>query len=105
MPPCPFVLTAITTLFAVVMTPLNLQFWGSFYGPSSALLEAVAISPFDMVKTGLLTLGGPFGAGDDGKLLETHYGTKISQSVKGNFFIIFHLFSFFSTLEQSRNIP
>ena len=52
-------LTAITTLLAVVMTPLNLQFWGSFYGPSSALLEAIAICRLEMVKLVSLLLGVP----------------------------------------------
>ena len=52
-------LTAISTLLAVVMTPLNLQFWGSFYEPSATLLEVVAISPFEMVKLVSLLLGVP----------------------------------------------
>lgn len=52
-------LTAIATLLAVVLTPLNLQFWGSLYGPSSELLEAVAISPLEMIKLVSLLLGLP----------------------------------------------
>ena len=52
-------LTAIATLLAIVMTPLNLQFWGSFYGPTQVLLKEVAISPFDMIKLVALLLGLP----------------------------------------------
>jgi len=52
-------LTAIATLLAIVMTPLNLQFWGSFYEPTQVLLKEVAISPFDMIKLVALLLGLP----------------------------------------------
>jgi BASS family bile acid:Na+ symporter len=52
-------LTGIATLLAIVMTPLNLQFWGSLYGPTQVLLKEVAISPFDMIKLVALLLGLP----------------------------------------------
>ncbi|MFX0558124.1 bile acid:sodium symporter family protein [Maribacter sp. CXY002] len=52
-------LTGIATLLAVVMTPLNFQFWGSLYGPTSSVLETVAVSPFEMVKLVSLLLGLP----------------------------------------------
>ncbi len=49
-------LTAFATLFAVVFTPLNLQFWGSLYGPSADILREIAISPLQMVKVVSLLL-------------------------------------------------
>jgi BASS family bile acid:Na+ symporter len=49
-------LTAFATLFAVVFTPLNLQFWGSLYGPSADILREIAISPIEMVKVVSLLL-------------------------------------------------
>lgn len=52
-------LTAIATLLAVVMTPLNLQFWGSLYAPTAAILNDVAISPLEMIKLVALLLGVP----------------------------------------------
>ena len=52
-------LTAIATLVAVVMTPLNLQFWGSQYGPTAIILEEVAISPLEMIQLVTLLLGVP----------------------------------------------
>lgn len=52
-------LTAIATLLAIVMTPLNLQFWGSLYEPTGILLREVAISPFEMIKLVVLLLGLP----------------------------------------------
>ncbi len=56
-------LTAIATLLAIIMTPLNLQFWGSLYGPTATLLKEIAISPFEMVKLVALLLGIPLFAG------------------------------------------
>ncbi len=52
-------LTAIATLLAVFMTPLNLQFWGSMYGPTATLLKEIAISPMEMVKLVSLLLAVP----------------------------------------------
>ncbi len=52
-------LTAIATLLAVVMTPLNLQFWGSLYPPTASILKEIAISPLEMVKLVSLLLGLP----------------------------------------------
>ncbi len=56
-------LTAIATLLAIVMTPLNLQFWGSMYEPTAAILQEVAISPVEMVKLVALLLGIPLALG------------------------------------------
>ena len=52
-------LTAIATLLAVIMTPLNLQFWGGLYEPTAAILKEVALSPWQMVKLVSLILGLP----------------------------------------------
>lgn len=52
-------LTAIATLLAIFMTPLNLQFWGGLYTPTASILKEVAISPFEMIKLVSLLLGLP----------------------------------------------
>ncbi|MEO9894597.1 bile acid:sodium symporter family protein [Aurantibacter sp.] len=52
-------LTAIATLLAIVMTPLNLQFWGSLYAPTAAILQDISVSPFEMFKLVSLLLGIP----------------------------------------------
>ena len=52
-------LTAVATLLAVFMTPFNLQFWGSIYGPTATILKDIAISPFEMVKLVSLLLAFP----------------------------------------------
>ncbi|MGD1947527.1 MAG: bile acid:sodium symporter family protein [Croceivirga sp.] len=52
-------LTAIATLLAIVMTPLNLQFWGSLYPPSAQILKEVSIASLEMIKLVALLLGIP----------------------------------------------
>ena len=43
-------LTALATLLAIALTPLNLQFWGNLYEPTSFILREVAIAPLEMIK-------------------------------------------------------
>ncbi len=52
-------LTAVATVMAVAMTPLNLQFWGSLYSPTATILKDITVSPFEMVKLAGLLLGLP----------------------------------------------
>lgn len=52
-------LTAMATLLAILMTPFNLQFWGSLYEPTASLLEQIAISPLEMIKLVTLLLAVP----------------------------------------------
>jgi BASS family bile acid:Na+ symporter len=52
-------LTAIATLLAVVLTPLNFQFWGSLYPPAADILQAVQIQWWQMVRLVALLLGIP----------------------------------------------
>lgn len=52
-------LTAIATLLAIVMTPFNLEFWGSLYAPTSEILQQVSISFTEMAKLVALLLGVP----------------------------------------------
>lgn len=52
-------LTAVATMLAIVMTPLNLQLWDSRYEPTAAILMEVAISSWDMIKLVSLLLGIP----------------------------------------------
>jgi BASS family bile acid:Na+ symporter len=56
-------LTALATLLAVVMTPLNLQVWGGLYAPSAALLTEVHIELWEMIRLVALLLGVPLIAG------------------------------------------
>ncbi|MDB4198968.1 bile acid:sodium symporter family protein [Polaribacter sp.] len=52
-------LTAFATLICIIMTPFNLQFWGSLYEPTNAILETVALNWTDLFKLVTLILGIP----------------------------------------------
>jgi BASS family bile acid:Na+ symporter len=52
-------LTAFATIAAIFLTPFNLQFWGSLYPPTAAILKTVSINPLDIFKTIALILGLP----------------------------------------------
>ncbi len=56
-------LTANATLLAVLFTPVNLSFWGSFYTPAQDLLREISIDPLGMVEIVALILGVPLLAG------------------------------------------
>jgi BASS family bile acid:Na+ symporter len=43
-------MTAIASLLAVFMTPLNIAFWGGLYEPTAILLKSVSISFWEMGK-------------------------------------------------------
>jgi BASS family bile acid:Na+ symporter len=62
-------LTAFATLICIVMTPFNLQFWGSLYEPTNAILQTVALSPIDLFKLVSIILGIPLIGG----MLVKHY--------------------------------
>ncbi len=52
-------LTAIATLLAIVMTPLNFQLWSGFYEPTASLINTISLSPLEMIKVISLLLGVP----------------------------------------------
>tara|TARA_B100000768_G_C11221991_1_gene350970 strand:- start:14 stop:946 length:933 start_codon:yes stop_codon:yes gene_type:complete len=75
-------LTAFATLICIVMTPLNLQFWGSLYEPTDAILKTVALSPFDLFKLVSLILGIPLICGMLVKYYYTVMASKIEKILK-----------------------
>ncbi len=56
-------LTANATLLAILLTPVNLSFWGSLYPPSRELLREISIDPLEMAEIVSLILGIPLIAG------------------------------------------
>lgn len=56
-------MTAVSTAAAVVMTPLNLAFWGGLNPNTVGILRDVSLSPFDVFKTIVIILGIPLTAG------------------------------------------
>ncbi len=96
-------LTAIATLLAVVMTPLNLQTWGSLYGPSAALLTDVQIDLWEMVRLVALLLGVPLVAG----MLLGNWKPRLASKMARIFKVVsllFFIFLIFVALYNNRDI-
>lgn len=62
-------ITAISTVCAIVLTPLHLSVWGSLYEPSQRLLQTVNIQFIEVLKTVALLLGLPLLSG----MLVSHF--------------------------------
>ena len=56
-------MTAVSTALAIIMTPLNLAFWGNLDEGTAAILTSVDLDPIDLLVTILLILGIPLVAG------------------------------------------
>ena len=56
-------MTAVSTIFAIVMTPLNLAIWGGLNPETDAILREVSLSPFDVFVTIFIILGIPTALG------------------------------------------
>jgi BASS family bile acid:Na+ symporter len=52
-------MTAISTVVAIFMTPLNLSLWGSLNSDTAAILRSVQLSPVDVFVTVFVILGIP----------------------------------------------
>jgi BASS family bile acid:Na+ symporter len=56
-------MTAISTILAMVLTPLNLTFWGSLNPATAAILRDVSLDPMQMLTAVIVLLGIPLVAG------------------------------------------
>jgi BASS family bile acid:Na+ symporter len=56
-------MTAVSTLAAILMTPLNLAFWGSLNPDTAPILKSVSLSPMDVFITVFIILGIPLAIG------------------------------------------
>jgi BASS family bile acid:Na+ symporter len=56
-------MTAVSTAAAIIMTPLNLSFWGGMNPYTAPILRKVSLDPFDVFITIVLILGVPLLAG------------------------------------------
>ena len=85
-------LTAFATLVAVVMTPLNLAFWGNRYEPTAAILRTVELDPFELVKLVTLILGIPLAVGMLVRYYKPKLADRFSKVLKPLSMIIFLIF-------------
>ncbi len=56
-------MTAVSTVAALFMTPLNFAFWAAQYPATQKLLTQIALNPWDMCRAILLILGLPLALG------------------------------------------
>jgi BASS family bile acid:Na+ symporter len=52
-------MTFLSTVLAMVMTPFNVSFWASMYGPTNKLVSQVALNPMEVMTTVIFVLGVP----------------------------------------------
>lgn len=52
-------MSAISTVMAIIMTPLNTLFWASMYGPTKDMMTSFSINALDMFTTIFFMLGLP----------------------------------------------
>jgi len=71
-------LTAVATVLSIFMTPFNLQFWGSLYQPTDAILQTVELNPFELLKLVSLILGIPLISG----MLVKHYHSIMAKKME-----------------------
>lgn len=76
-------LTAIATMVAIVLTPMNFYLYSKLYKligpwPNDVLLIELSISPIEMFKTVLILLGIPIVLG----MLTNHYLPKLTDKIK-----------------------
>lgn len=57
--PLSITMSAVSTVFAIFMTPLNFMFWGSLYPGTNELLRSFTISPVEMLFSIFMMLGLP----------------------------------------------
>ena len=87
-------LTAFATLTCIVMTPFNLQFWGSLYEPTNIILKSVELNWIDLLKLVSLILGIPLILGMLIKQYHSEMAEKIEKLLKPISMTVFILFIF-----------
>lgn len=85
-------MTAVSTAAAVVMTPLNLAFWGSLNPATNAILRRVSLDPLDVFQTIVMILGIPLLLGLTTSRFYPALADKIRKPFKAVSVVIFCLF-------------
>ena len=82
-------LTAFATLICIVMTPFNLQFWGSLYEPTNEIIKTVSLNSYDLFKLVTLILGIPLVLGMGIKHYYSTIAKKIEKTLKPLSMLVF----------------
>jgi bile acid:Na+ symporter, BASS family len=84
-------MTAVSTFAAIIMTPLNLSFWGNLNPDTAAILKQVSLSPLDLFVTVFVILGIPLTVG----MLTGHYLPSLAEKIRKPFKIFSLIFFIF----------
>jgi BASS family bile acid:Na+ symporter len=82
-------LTAVSTVLAIVLTPLNLSFWGGLYAPAAPILTTVDVSGWQVFKTVALILGLPLILGMGVRRTAEDLARRLSQGMQVLSILIF----------------
>ncbi len=74
-------MTAVSTIAAIIMTPLNISFWGRLNPATADILKQVSLNPWDIFVTVFFILGIPLMVG----MTVGHYLPQLAQKVKKPF--------------------
>jgi BASS family bile acid:Na+ symporter len=96
-------LTALATLFAVILTPLNLKLWGGLYGPTHLLLKEVHIDLWEMIRLVALLLAVPLAAGMAVRAWKPLVAARLGKVFK-SISLLFFLFLIFLALYNNRGV-
>lgn len=72
-------LTALATAGAVLLTPVNIAFWGGMYAPTQALMTSIALDPVSIALTIALMLGTPLVLG----MAVNRWAEALSRRIRG----------------------
>lgn len=96
-------MTAVSTILATVMTPLNFAFWGSLDADTKALLTEVAVDPVELVVTISLLLGVPVALGMTLRARRPDLAQRIypiMRKVSMGFFVLFVIAAFAANFQN-----
>lgn len=82
-------LTALSTVLAIVFTPLNLALWGGLYEPASDLLTTVDVSFWSVFKTVTLILGIPLVLGMSVRQVAGDHARRLSRVIHVTSILLF----------------
>lgn len=74
-------MTAVSTLAAIIMTPLNISIWGGLNPETARILKAVSLNPLDVFMTVFIILGIPLAVG----MTVGHYLPAFCEKIKRPF--------------------
>ena len=96
-------MTGVSTILAVVLTPLNFAFWGSLDEDTDALMREVSLNPLELIGTVALLLGVPVALGMWVRAKRPELADKLHKPMRIAslvFFGIFLLVAFASNLQN-----